>query len=274
MHIMRTCSIIVTITLACCSVSQAVVLYDGSLGSGPGSLEAQGWNFITNPLGPPYGGGASASEAPIVNGTVLSSMPVIAESAGYFSEFAPLYPAKHPGVGVLDSSVGFSVLFDVELRVEDHSLSNDRAGFSVIVLDSNARGVELGFWTDAGFGVGEIWAQTGTPDPLFTHSLVEQAPFVTTARTQYELNFQGGNYLLLANGNPLFGGPTKDYSAYLPAPPDPYEIPNLIFFGDNTSSAAAEVAIYKVERVPEPATLGLLAFGAVGLISRRRRKSK
>ena len=42
----------------------------------------------------------------------------------------------------------------LKLLSETHS-TNDRAGLSLIVLSSDLRGIELGFWTN------EIWAQSG-----------------------------------------------------------------------------------------------------------------
>jgi len=257
---MRYCSIIAVVSLACCSLSHAGVLYDGSLNTLPA---AQGWYYIATP-----GAAAHESLGAGVQATVLNTEPLIGESAGYFSEH-PLFTAlpRHPGVGVLDSSAGFALRFTVQVLFETHQ-DNDRAGFSVMVLDSNAAGVELGFWTD------EIWAQTDSP--LFTHSTGEQWFYNTTvAVMEYELAFHGGTYSLSAGGVPLFGGLLKDYSAFdhttagLPA--DPYEIPNFIFLGDDTSRASAEVSIFKVELVPEPATLTLLALGGLAVIRRRRR---
>jgi hypothetical protein len=247
------------LVLVCCSTSSADVLYDGSLNSTP---NLQGWYFVTNPFS-----GAQAVQTPGGGATNLDSTPQIAEAAGYFSDI-PIFPG-HPGVGVLDSSVGFALTFDVQLVSEDHSGSNHRAGFSVIVMDSAAKGVELGFWTD------EIWAQTDVP--LFEHSGSEQAAFDTTAAiTRFKIIFSPGGYLLLADGTPLFGGALKDYSAFDASslPMDPYETPSFIFLGDDTSSASAEVNISRIELIPEPSTAIVLSAGFFASLMRSRRRRR
>ena len=247
----------VFLTVAFCSPLQAGVLYDGSLNTPPG---AQGWHYGSNPpfvavAGETVGGGA----------TPLDSSPVIGESAGYFSQIPPIFP-KHSGIGVLDSTAGFALRFTVQINSETHA-SPDRAGFNVILIDSNSMGVELSFWAD------EIFAQTDTP--LFTHSPTEQATIPTGAMTQYTLAFSGGAYSLSTAGGVLFGGPLKDYSAFDHAaaglPMDPYETPNFIFLGDDTSRGAASVSISRVELIPEPATALLLIFGSTALVARRKR---
>jgi hypothetical protein len=57
--------------------------------------------------------------------------------------------------------------------------------------------------------------------------------------------------------------------------PDLYEIPNFLFFGDDTGSASASISLKAVtlSAVPLPATAWLLALGLLGLLQRARRKS-
>ena len=244
--------------LICCSGSHAAVLYNGSLGTVP---SAQGWYYVTAPLT-----GASATQSAGVGATTLDTTPVPGESAGY-PNIVPIFP-PHPGVGVLDSSAGFVLRFTVQVVSENHSGSTDRAGFSVIVIDSNRKGVELGFWTN------EVWAQTDTP--LFTHSATEYADFDTTAAvTRYDLAFHGSTYSLSVAGSPLFDGLLKDYSAFnhvaAGLPMAPYETPSFVFFGDDTGSASAKVAISRVDLVPEPASAAILLLGWAAVRGRRRR---
>ena len=219
----------------------AGVLYDGSLGTVPG---AQGWLYLTDPLF-----GASAIESLDTGVVVLDSTPATSDSAGYFSSL-------HPGVGVLDRSVGYRVRFDVEIVSESH-VSSHRAGFSVIALSSDKIGIELAFWED------EVWAQSG---PTFTHA--EGAPLTTTAMTDYALAIAGGSYHLSANGAPVLSGPLRDYSSH---PHPTYSLTNFLFFGDDTSSADAEIRLAWIEigSIPEPAGLGLI--GLVLLAIRRKR---
>ena len=52
----------------------------------------------------------------------------------------------------------------------------------------------------------------------------------------------GDTYTLTANAEPLLTGPLRDYSAFAGFP-DPYETPNFLFLGDNTTSAQARVRL-------------------------------
>ncbi|HEY3230532.1 MAG TPA: hypothetical protein VGJ87_15015, partial [Roseiflexaceae bacterium] len=94
----------------------------------------------------------------------------------------------------------------------------------------------LGFWSD------HIWAQEGGAEPnLFTHA--EDAPFTTTTGLiSYTLAIHGGTYALAANGAPILSGNLRDYSAFA-GPIDPYETPNFIFLGDDTTSARAKIRL-------------------------------
>lgn len=259
---MRLCStgVAAALLLACCSSSHATVLYDGSLATLPADQE---WHYLLL--------GTSATESLGGGAAILDTTAVQDDLAGYFSGLPP-FLADHPGVGVLDSSAGFVVRFNLQLVFEEHSGSTDRAGFSVIVLDSSAKGVELGFWAD------EIWAQDD--DPLFTHSTgTETATFDTTAMTQYDLSIQGGTYWLSAGGPALVTGALKDYSDFdhttVPGlPADPYEMSNFLFFGDNTTSASATVGIAMIELIPipEPASVTILLVGCAAALARRRRR--
>ena len=152
---------------------------------------------------------------------------------GYFS--------KPTAQLVFDRVIGYTVSFTVQVELEDHAGSDknkdgieDRAGFSLIVLSSDKRGIELGFWKD------RIWAQEGgTGSTLFTQA--EGAAFDTqSARRPYALAVQGDTYTLSSNGTPILSGNLRDYSAFNGFP-DPYETPNLIFLGDDTSSAGANI---------------------------------
>ena len=105
----------------------------------------------------------------------------------------------------------------------------------------------------------------------FTHG--EGASWDTSGLTDYDLVFSGATSALLADGAPLLSGALRDYPAFGP----PYTSPNVLFVGDDTGSARAEVTLASVclTAVPEPATGALLlaAFGLVTLGSRRRRRA-
>jgi len=199
------------------------VLYDAAQGSLP---DAQGFTFLALPsVAPAISGGA----------TVLDTSSSKSIVAGYFSKSTPQL--------VLDRAAGYTVRFTVQVDLEDHSGSDknndgteDRAGFSVIVLSSDKRGIELGFWQD------RIWAQEGgSGSQLFTQA--ERAAFNTqSARTPYMLAVHGDTYTLSSNGTAILSGKLRDYTTFNGFP-DPYETPNLIFLGDDTRSASAKIQL-------------------------------
>lgn len=220
------------------SLSSAAVLFDGQLGTPP---DSQGWNFITSPLS-----GALATESATVGWTTLDTRGRRTDSAGYPS-------FSHPGVGVLDRNSGFTLSIDLKLLAETH-VSTNRAGFSVLIVTNDLKAIELGFWTN------QIWAQTDSP--LFTHG--ESAAFSTTsAFVRYDLKITGSTYTLNAAGSPILTGPLRDYSSF----GFPYSVQNLVFFGDDTSSASAAIQIARVElnSVPEPGSCLLLGM-AIGVV--------
>lgn len=146
-----------------------------------------------------------------------------------------------------------SVDFDLRVVNELH-LSADRAGLSVIVLGSEKKGVELSFWED------RVWVQND--NPLFTHG--EEALFDTTRQgagvaglRRYRLTFESSTYRLSVDGQLVLTGPKRDYSAFNGFP-DPYEIPNVLWVGDDTHSAQAkfEFSWFSVQRGPQIAGRG------------------
>jgi hypothetical protein len=140
----------------------------------------------------------------------------------------------------LNRTNGFTLLFTSELIAEVHA-NNNRAGFSVIVLADDNRGIELAFWTNT------IFAQSDSP--LFTHA--EDTKAVTTTFVDYALTFHATNYVLAANGTDILSGPVRDYSAFSGFP-DPYSSPNFLFFGDDSTSAGGVLLLKKVVLITAP----------------------
>ncbi len=198
-----------------------LVLYDGALGGTP---DEQLFEYAAaNLIFPPQAVQATQTySAPL---TILDTTLEILDYAGY-----AITPTLAP---VLTRTLGFTLNFTIRLDTETHGY-NDRAGFSVILLGHDAQGIELAFWED------EIWAQAD--NPLFTHA--EGAAYDTTAvLTNYTLSIHDNAYQLTADSTLILTGTVRDYSAWEPPLPgldDPYEQPNFIFFGDNTSSAQSE----------------------------------
>jgi hypothetical protein len=224
--------------LFCAQTAVALPLYTGSIGTKP---SAQGWT---------YGGVGFASEAIVNNSVVLDTRTIgDATQIGY----ARILPA-------INSTTGFTLSFTAQLFNESHNGNDNRAGFSVILLDSAHQGVELGFWTN------QIFAQS----IAFTRA--EVAAFDTTTITDYRLSFFSGNYTLYANGstNPLLSGSMRDYSvSNIPT----YLTDNFIFFGDDTRSAQARVGIASVSvaDAPEPPTWALLFAPVLAAPTKARR---
>lgn len=205
-----------------------IILYDAALGGTP---DTQGkLAFRASP-------GALATQAFAEGYTMLDSMASQLDAAGYFAD-----PRALP---VLDRTTGYALHFSVQLVSEYHADSDkdgdglgDRAGFSVIVLSSDAKGIELGFWED------QIWAQEqGAAEPpagmLFTHA--ESARSDTTSRMiAYTLTVRDDRYALSRDGVTILSGQLRDYTAF-EGPVNPYRTPNFIFLGDDTGSARAVI---------------------------------
>jgi hypothetical protein len=217
---------------------ETTILYDGRLGTLPG---AQAFAFIEFPAG--------ATQTITNGGTLLDTMPDTAIYAGYFG-----LPEVVP---VLDRAAGFTVTFTATLLAETHNSPN-RAGFSIIALADDeegtvaVQGIELGFWP------GEIWAQDDDRQggTLFTHA--EGAAYDTGQLTRYDLAISADTYTLYANGAPLLSNRLRDYSNFNGFP-DPYETPNFLFLGDDTSSAAGRVQLNHVA-ITNPIELDLRHF--------------
>ncbi|NOQ14460.1 MAG: hypothetical protein GQ583_08310 [Methyloprofundus sp.] len=203
--------------------------------------------------------GVAATSNAVAGGVQLQTDTSVSVSAG-FSNYT-LFPLglKNSLFPTLNSTTGFTLSFTMQLHAETH-ISNDRAGFSVILLDENNRGVELGFWQDL------IWSQSDSP--LF-QAKDEQFAFDTTASmVDYDLTLLQDKYYLTQGGTILLTGGLKDYSAFT----IPYSLPNYLFLGDDTSSASADVTLGGILlsdnalfSVPEPSLIVLICLGLLGL---------
>jgi hypothetical protein len=222
---------------ACGAAAPAEILYDGSLNTTPG---AQSWTSF-------FLGGTQAAAAGVL--TVDTASPESIQGG---------YSRTDQSI---DSTAGVTLSLDLKMLSETHTGSSNRAGFSVILLDGSAQGIEIGFWT------GEVWSQDDSP--LFVRA--EIASFDTTADfIHYELTLQGASYALTADGSELLSGAIRDYSAFAGFP-DVYETPNFIFLGDDTTSAGGSWQLQLVElaAIPEPAAGLMLSAVVVGLVTRR-----
>ncbi|MGI0483796.1 DUF4347 domain-containing protein [Pantanalinema rosaneae CENA516] len=253
------------------------VLYDGSLNTTPA---AQGWLAVTPGSVETVGGGA----------TTLNSTALLNLYAGY-TRLSPV---------TLDATQGYVLSFQAQVNAENRNAvlgsgadkngngKFDRAGFSMLVVSSdNTRALELGF-NLIGTNL-QIWAQedgTSQSNPSAqagsvgdTNLLFTQAEGVTIANPgmgSYDVAIKGNTYTLFLNGNAILSGKLRNYTAAT-GPIDPYETPNLIFFGDNTTSASgsfslASVGVTVAGNIPDRTTLEdapatVIPFGALDLES-------
>jgi hypothetical protein len=212
------------------TLEDTITLYDAALGGTPDTQGKLAFRTST---------GAVATQAFTEDCTILDSIASQLDAAGYSAD-----PRAIPA---LDRAAGYALRFSMQLVSEYHADSDkngdglgDRAGFSVIVLSSDTRGIELGFWED------QIWAQEqGAAEPpagtLFTHA--ESAPFDTTSRMiAYTLTMRDEHYDLSNDGFSILRGRLRDYTAF-EGPVNPYRTPNFIFLGDDTGSARAVIRL-------------------------------
>jgi hypothetical protein len=207
----------------------SIVLYDAALGGTP---DTQGKLTYRDAR-------AAAATQLFADGcTTLDTMTNQQDSAGYI--------ANPRAIPALDRQNGYTLRFTVQVAEEYHADSDkdgdgvgDRAGFSVIALSSDTRGIELGLWPD------EIWAQDdGAAEPpagtLFTRA--EHAAFDTTNLTTYTLAVSGDTYELSCDQHSILRGRLRDYTTF-EGPVNPYRTPNFIFLGDDTGSARAKIRL-------------------------------
>ena len=125
--------------------------------------------------------------------------------------------------------------FTLQIEAESHE-KNNRSGFSLIILGEDAKGIELAFWENS------IWVQSdGNTGGLFNHGEGVLFP-TTTGLIDYRLTVIGDTYTLSADTQSILTGPVRDYSAF-EGFPDPYETPNFLFLGDDTTSAQARIKL-------------------------------
>lgn len=252
-----------------CGEAATVNLYSGS-----GAPASQPWLTFTNvnlTSFPPV-----AIETPGAGAVNLNTNPSDSNSsnpiyAGY-SNYNLIGNLKNAAFPTLERATGYTLNFALQNNSEFHDGANgpDRAGFSVIALSNDLQGIELGFWTD------EIWAQ----NVGFTKG--ESNQFDTqSSLNSYALTVTGNTYTLSANGTPLTNltnQPLRDYSAF----GAPYNTPNLIFLGDDTTSARANINLGAVSVTTAAAavpfnfspTLGLLSLGSLIAVSQLKNQKK
>ncbi len=238
------------LVLSAVSLCHGQVLYDGSLNTLP---TAQGWLYATTPLF-----SADAVRSVSDGLTQLDTTPTTTDRAGYFSTF-------HPDVPTLDRALGFELRWDLRVVTETHN-RDDRAGFSVIMITEDLLGLEIGFWEDEVFVLED-------DVPVFSHAEGADNLDTTLAVTRYDLRVLNDQYELFSEGVAVLAGQLRDYSSF----GFPYNSSSFLFFGDDTTSAAASVELARIEVspfvVPAPAVGSVVLIGlASGVLARDKRR--
>ena len=255
------------VLIACAAISvlpataATQVLYDGALAT-------------TNAYDPTTPGwfssvlfGLTQTVTPGVGTTVAPSFPTNSALGGYSNTFA-LGGMVNPAFPTLDRSVGFSLGLGFLVSQESHSGNLNRAGFSIILIGSDLKGVEIGFQDD------RIFAQNDSTGGIFTAGESTTTPAVIgTTFNRWDLAIQGNGYALTRGGAAVLSGALRDYSS---SGITAYTTPNYLFFGDDTQSAQAAFAINFASittPIPEPSGFAMLLAGLVlvGAIAHRRR---
>lgn len=201
----------------------------------------------------------------------MNSTADLDDYAGYFS-YNPLNLAAPALPLSLNRAPGFTLTFHARIAAEDHSGNPNRGGFSfLIVTDDATKALELAFHTDRIFS----YDASFLPDQVALRA--------TDVMTRYDLTVVGDNWSLAADAATVLSGTLVDYTGFpgLLVPIinvliDPYERPHTIFFGDDTTSAGADVYLGEITfaPVPEPASIVLLAglafCGGAMILARRK----
>ncbi|MDJ0533839.1 MAG: hypothetical protein QNJ70_15340 [Xenococcaceae cyanobacterium MO_207.B15] len=213
---------------------------------------------------------------PLATGTAVAGGVQVdsnANSAEYFgySNYNPLTSSfVNSSFPNLNQNSGYSIFFNVALDTANDfsdTNNNNRAAFSITAIGAGNEGIEIGFDSD------QIFAQSSN----FTQVPTETQSFTTSASTDYQLAVSGNTYELLADTGSGFSTVingslrTYNFNPLASNPPlgsfNPYEIPNFLFFGDNTGQAHGTFTLgqISVETVNVPfdvsPTLGLALIG-------------
>jgi hypothetical protein len=256
--------------MLCGSLSAASLqLYTPAVGALPEGGGSPSFAYFAGP------GAGTVETAPTVSTayTVLNTGADSSLHAGYFNRQLAINFANPsvitPGAFVnagfpsLDPTLGFTLHFSTEIFAEAHS-SVDRAGFSVILLGNDGKGIELGFQNNT------IFAQNQTP--LFTAGESATGAGIAAllqALTPYDLTISGGSYSLSTGGTDLLSGATRNYSAASGFGTDVYRSTNFVFLGDDTSSASATTYLgpVSIDTAPEPAAF-LLCLPVLAVLTK------
>ncbi len=186
------------------------------------------------------------------SGVTLNSTSDASIYAGYSNyNFTVSLPSgvnktlKNSAFPIIDRNTGALLNFTSQLLSETHGTTNLRSGFSVIILTNDLKGIEIGFQNN-----GTIFAQNAT----FTSTPLVSTNYDTSQLISYSLAILGNSFTL--TGQPSSGGTvsnllsgslqTYDASQLQQYAKLVYTTPNLVFLGDDTSEASANINLTNV----------------------------
>lgn len=254
----------VTASAAVVTAPDSWVLYDGHQQAvTPDNFSPQRLAFA--------GIGVTQSYEPETGATRLTTSE--SDRAGYSNFLGPI-AVGDPTIR-LDRHRGYEVAWALEILQESHGGNPQRAGFSLLVVgDDVAAGVPSSL--ELGFQTGRIFAQA--QDPLFGAPSAAETSFdpVGVGFVDYRLRVLGDAFRLYADQEMVMTGELQDYSGFS-GPLNPYQTPNRLFLGDNTTSAGADIRLRSVTVTAIPEASGAIRWGAmtlcaVGVIRGRRRR--
>ncbi|MDJ0796875.1 MAG: PEP-CTERM sorting domain-containing protein [Calothrix sp. MO_167.B12] len=255
-------------------LAQKLTLYDGSSGVTPDNSSPQ-WLSFGN-----LGGATQNAAGGVTNLDTSGNNLIYAGYSNYNTSTTPsLVNNSFP---TLDRSTGYNLSFTVKINSQANDGANapNRAGFSVTVLSSDRKGIEIGFRNS------DFFYQTSSSfDNVKTSSVDSStASNLLSNLNQYDLSISGDKFSLSAGGTSIFSNENLvDYTAASGlVNTDIYRLPNALFLGDNTTSARANISLQNVSLTTNNAavpydfspSMGILALAACGGVNYLLKKKK
>jgi hypothetical protein len=224
-----TWSTITTTNQTNATVLGATSFYSANLGTAP---SAQSWLSYTalNVSGVPTA--VPNTESTSTSGALVSTTANQSIYAGYsnYNTSNALVNANSP---TLNNTQGYSLSFDLQVLADSNTNPN-RAGFSVLIVSQDTtKAIELAFQRTSST-TGNIFAQSSG------FIAAEAIAYNTNQKTDYRVEVLGNDYKLFANNTQILTGSLRNYGGFVPPanfPFNPYTKSNLVFLGDNTTSA-------------------------------------